>query len=125
VEFLDRARAIIPKHHGELLNVTIRNVLEDRDTFLRFADRDVFAFVMLFSQPLSPSADSRMEAMTQELIEAAIESGGRYYLPYRLHATKTQLSRAYPQAAAFFEHKRRYDTEEILQNQFYMRYGRK
>jgi FAD/FMN-containing dehydrogenase len=50
VSFLDRARAIIPKHRGDLLNVTVRNIKEDRDTFLRYADRDMFAFVMLFNQ---------------------------------------------------------------------------
>jgi FAD/FMN-containing dehydrogenase len=122
--FLERARVIIPKHHGDLLNVTIRNVLEDKDSFLRYADQDLFAFVMLFSQPSTPIADSRMEVMTQELIESALNSGGRYYLPYRLHATKAQFSRAYPQAAAFFERKRRYDPEELFQNQFYRKYGR-
>jgi FAD/FMN-containing dehydrogenase len=123
-KFLNWARTIIPKHDGDLLNVTIRNVLEDRDTFLRYADRDLFGFVMLFNQPRTPEADNRMEAMTQELIEAAIESGGRYYLPYRLHATRAQLVKAYPQAAAFFEKKRHQDPEEVFQNQFYRKYGR-
>src|SRR4029077_4007756 len=33
--FLARARAIIPKHKADLLNVTVRNVLEDKDTYLR------------------------------------------------------------------------------------------
>src|SRR5262249_50936556 len=79
VTFLESARRIIPPHHGDLLNVTIRNVLEDKDTFLRYADRDMFAFVMLFNQPRTPNADSQMEAMTQELIEAALACGGRYY----------------------------------------------
>jgi FAD/FMN-containing dehydrogenase len=122
--FLDRARAIIPAHHGDLLNVTIRNILEDQDTLLRYADRDLFAFVMLFNQPRTSDADARMEAMTHELIDAAIACGGRYYLPYRLHATKDHFVGAYPQAAAFFESKRRYDPAEIFQNQFYIKYGR-
>jgi FAD/FMN-containing dehydrogenase len=122
--FLKRARAIIPKHHGDLLNVTIRNVLLDKETMLRYANQDMFAFVMLFNQPRTAEADERMETMTQELIDAAIECGGRYYLPYRLHATKAQLFKAYPQAAAFFQRKRHYDPEEIFQNQFYAKYGR-
>jgi len=122
--FLKRARAIIPRHHGDLLNVTIRNVLLDKDTMLRYSNQDMFAFVMLFNQPRTAEADERMETMTQELIDAAIECGGRYYLPYRLHATKAQLFKAYPQAAAFFQRKRHYDPEEIFQNQFYVKYGR-
>lgn len=122
--FLDQARVIIPKHDGDLLNVTVRNILEDKDTFLRYADQDMFAFVMLFNQPRTAEADLRMEAMTQELIEAAIKCGGRYYLPYRLHASREQFFQAYPQAAQFFERKRHYDPDELFQNQFYVKYGR-
>ncbi|HTU94110.1 MAG TPA: FAD-binding oxidoreductase [Gemmataceae bacterium] len=121
--FLERARAIIPKHHGDLLNVTVRNVREDKDTFLRYADREMFAFVMLFSQLRTPDAERRMEAMTQELIDAALELEGRFYLPYRLHATAAQLHKAYPQARSFFEQKHRYDPEEVFRNQFYAKYG--
>jgi hypothetical protein len=99
-------------------------VHEDTDTFLRYADRELFALVMLFNQARTPNADSRMEAMTRELIDAALEADGRYYLPYRLHATNDQFAKAYPQAAEFFERKRHYDPEEIFQNQFYLKYGR-
>lgn len=122
--FLMRVRKIVPRHHGDLLNVTVRHVLEDRDSFLRYADREMFAFVMLFNEPRTPRGDSQMEAMTRELIDAALDSGGRYYLPYRLHATKEQFARAYPQAREFFERKRRYDPGEIFQNQLYAKYGR-
>lgn len=121
--FLERARTIIPKHHGDLLNVTIRNVREDKDTYLRYADREMFAFVMLFSQLRTPDAERRMEAMTQELIDAALELEGRFYLPYRLHATTAQLHKAYPQMGDFFARKRRYDPEELFRNQFYAKYG--
>lgn len=48
---------------------------------------------------------------------------GLNYLPYRLHATKAQFEKAYPQARAWFERKRHYDPEEIFQNQFYTKYG--
>jgi FAD/FMN-containing dehydrogenase len=66
-----------------------------------------------------------MEALTRDLIDAALACGGRYYLPYRLHATREQMRRAYPRAQAFFELKRRYDPDEIFQNQFYLKYGQK
>jgi FAD/FMN-containing dehydrogenase len=122
--FLDRAQVIIPKHKGDLLNVTVRNVIEDKESFLRYADRELFAFVMLFNQARSPEADSRMEVMTRELIDAAIACGGRYYLTYRLHATTDQLVKAYPKVVSFFERKRHYDPEELFQNQFYLKYGK-
>jgi FAD/FMN-containing dehydrogenase len=122
--FLKETRTIIPKYQLDLLNLTVRNVLEDRDTVLRYADQDMFSLVMAFNQPRTAEAESRMEAATLALNEAAIGCRGRYYLTYRLHATSDQFERAYPQAAAFFERKRFYDPDEIFQNQFYVRYGR-
>jgi FAD/FMN-containing dehydrogenase len=123
-KFLERLRVLIPRQKGDLLNVTVRNVLRDDDTMLRYADQDMFAFVMLFNQLRTAEADARMEAMTQDLIEAALAVGGRYYLPYRLHATPAQFRRAYPQADAFFAKKRQLDPDGIFQNQFYLKYGR-
>jgi FAD/FMN-containing dehydrogenase len=100
--FLELARAIIPKHNGELLNVTVRTVRQDKDSFLHYAEQNVLALVMAFSENRTTEADQRMEPMTQALIDAAIECNGRYYLPYRLHATPAEFQRAYPMAARFF-----------------------
>ena len=122
--FLERARAILPRHAVELMNVTVRNVLTDDDAFLRYADQDLFAFVLLFNQPRAPDAEPIMAACTRELIDAALDCGGRYYLPYRLHATPAQFRRAYPQATTFFAKQRQYDPDGLFQNQFSRTYGK-
>ncbi|MCI0387803.1 MAG: hypothetical protein MOB07_03390 [Acidobacteria bacterium] len=103
--------------------MTVRNVKQDIDSLLRYADQDMFAFVMLFNQARTQEDDKRMDEMTQELIDAALACGGRYYLPYRLHATKAQFEKAYPQARSWFERKRHYDPDDIFQNQFFVKYG--
>jgi FAD/FMN-containing dehydrogenase len=122
--FLAELRRIVPAYDGNLLNVTVRHVEHDSDTFLRYADRPMFAFVMLFVQSRDAPGETAMESMTQELIEAALACGGRYYLPYRLHATPELFDRAYPQARTFFERKRHYDPDEVFRNTFYDKYGR-
>lgn len=123
-EFLARLRRILPEHRSlDLLNVTIREVRTDHDAFLRYADCDMFALVMLFNQPRAPAAEPQMQTLTRALIDAALECGGRYYLPYRLHATPEQFHRAYPQAKEFFERKRAHDPEGLFDNQFYRTYG--
>ncbi len=122
--FLTAARRIIRKHNGDLLNVTVRDVETDSDTFLKYANERMVAFVMFFSQPRTASGDAQMQQMTRELIDAALDAEGRYYLPYRLHATMAQFRRAYPQADEFFALKRRYDPQELFQNQFYLKYGK-
>jgi len=73
----------------------------------------------------SSAADQHMELLTQNLINAALDLGGRYYLPYRLHATNEQFSRAYPQAINFFQAKRNFDPGLLFQNEFYRRYAPK
>ena len=66
----------------------------------------------------------RGAAHPQEMVAAALRHDGRYYLPYRLHATTEQFAEAYPQAKNFFALKRKYDPDELFQNEFYLKYGR-
>ena len=68
-------RSIIAKRRANLLNVTVRSVSEDPDTFLRYADQPMVAFVMLFVQKRTDVAEKEMETLTRELIDA-----GRQYL---------------------------------------------
>jgi FAD/FMN-containing dehydrogenase len=121
--FVESVKRIVPEHGGDLLNITVRYVEKDRDTLLRYADQEMFALVMLFNQSATAGGDARMEHMSRELIDAALQAGGRYYLPYRLHATPTQFAEAYPQAKEFFELKRKYDPGELFQNGFYLKYA--
>jgi FAD/FMN-containing dehydrogenase len=120
--FVIELRQIVPRHACDLLNVTVRLIEADDDSFLRYADQRVYSLVMLFQQPRTSAGEACMESLTQALIDAALAHGGRYYLPYRLHATREQFHRAYPQAKRFFELKRHYDPDELFQNQFYLKY---
>jgi FAD/FMN-containing dehydrogenase len=122
-EFLHRVRIIVRAHSPDLLNLTLRDVRRDDDTLLRYADRDMMALVLFFSQPRTAAADAAMQTLTRELIDASLSVSGRYYLPYRLHASRDQFERAYPRHEAFFALKRAVDPEEVFQNQFYRAYG--
>jgi FAD/FMN-containing dehydrogenase len=124
VPFLRQAKTIIRARRADLLNVTVREVQKDSDTFLRYADQPMIAFVMFFSQRRTGAADEDMEQMTRELIDAALQSGGRYYLPYRLHASDDEFRAAYPQAEDFFRLKRKYDPDNLFANEFYLKYAR-
>lgn len=124
-EFLVQARRIIPAHGADLLNVTIRDVMPDSDTFLPYAREPVFGLVMLFNQLRTPAADDTMRVMTRELVDAVVAVGGTYYLPYRLHPTPDQFDQAYPMARQFFVLKRRYDPQDLFHNAFYEMYGQR
>jgi FAD/FMN-containing dehydrogenase len=120
--FLVEMRKIISKTHADLLNVTVRHVNRDTDSFLRYADKDMYSLVMLFDQSCDSQGESKMAEAAREIIAAVLKHDGRYYLPYRLHATPEQFAAAYPQAKDFFELKRKYDPDELFQNEFYRKY---
>ncbi len=122
LQFIHALKKIIPAYQVDLLNITIRNVKKDDDTFLRYANEEVFGFVMLFNQSKEINAENEMRALTQKLIDAATSLKGTYYLPYRLHASKAQMYKAYPRATDFFLLKKKYDPNEIFRNRFYDTY---
>jgi hypothetical protein len=72
---------------------------------------------------LSTNEQAHAERVTQQLVDAAIQYGGTYYLTYQLYPTPEQLHRAYPRASYAFERKRFYDPAETFMNQFYKKYG--
>jgi len=122
-EFLDRVRPILRQRDGvDLLNVTVRKVKEDRLTTLRYARADVFGLVMLFHYQATSEADDVMGLKTRKLIDAALDCGGTYYLPYRRHATVDQFRRAYPDWASFTRVKDEQDPKGVFQNAFYSTY---
>jgi FAD/FMN-containing dehydrogenase len=122
-DFLAALRVIVPRNGGNLLNVTIRDVREDHDSLLRYADKNMVALVLLYHEPRT-TPDPKMQQLTRESIDAALDCGGCYYLPYRLDATSEQFRRAYPVAEQFFDLKRKYDPDELFQNEFYRKYAR-
>jgi FAD/FMN-containing dehydrogenase len=122
-DFLAAIRPILLRDRPDLLNITVREVQADHDTFLCYAREPVFGLVMLFHQGRDAAAEAAMQSFTREMIDAALACGGTYYLPYRPHATLAQFQRAYPMAAQFFALKQRYDPSGIFQNEFYVNYG--
>jgi FAD/FMN-containing dehydrogenase len=120
--FLQDCRRIIPASRQDLLNITLRWLEADRRSVLAFAPEPRIALVMLFSQALTPAAETDMRALTVQLIDAVLAAGGSFYLPYRLHARPDQLMRAYPRLPEFVAAKRRLDPELRFQNQMWDRW---
>ena len=108
-DFVPRMREILRRHDVDAVNVSIRHALPDPGTLLAWAPEEVFAFVLYYRQGTDPDARRVVARWTRELIDAALASGGRYYLPYQPVATRAQLARAYPGAARLFALKRRVD----------------
>ena len=99
-----------------MLNVTIRYVAADADSWLAHSPTPRLAAVMSFSQEMSARAEADMARMTRQLIDGIAAISGSYYLPYRPHATVAQFARVYPRAAEFAAAKRALDPSLTLRN---------
>ena len=54
--------------------------------------------------------------------DAALDARGSFYLPYRLHAERTQVARAYSRLDEFGARKRHYDPSLLFRNAMWDRY---
>ncbi|MDF3079149.1 MAG: FAD-binding oxidoreductase [Sphingobacteriaceae bacterium] len=118
-QFINELKTVLPNRHIDLLNITIRAVAKDNDSYLNYARGNVFGFVFLFNQKKKNESEQEMKALTRQLATLAVRMDGTYYLPYRLHISKETFQTAYPQSKAFFELKLKYDPEEVFKNKFY------
>jgi decaprenylphospho-beta-D-ribofuranose 2-oxidase len=124
VPFMDRFREILLEGDMNVLSSTVRYVKPNAIPALAYApEKDVFAIIQMSNVGLSEEAQARAASVTRQLVDAAIEHGGTYYLTYQLYPTPEQLHRAYPNARHAFERKRFYDPGELFSSQFYERYG--
>jgi FAD/FMN-containing dehydrogenase len=123
--FLPFARAMGTLLHSrgvEALNVSVRHSPADALSLMPWAKEEVFSFVLYFKQRTHAAAQQEVGQWTRELIDLALANGGRYYLPYQLHATVRQFNRAYPEAEALRALKREVDPSGKFSNQLWSRY---
>ena len=114
--FMTRMRRVLQEHEVNAVNVSIRHALPDPGTYLAWAPNEVFAFVLYYKQRTDPDSRRAVAKWTRELIDAAVASGGRYYLPYQPVATRAQFTAAYPRSAELFAVKQRVDSTDKFTN---------
>jgi len=114
--------AILQAHRVDAVNISIRHTQGDPDSFLSWAREEVFSFVLYYWQHVSVVDREEVGTWTRELIDAALSLGGTYYLPYQLHATREQFSRAYPNAPRLFALKAQFDPDKRFRNKLWDKY---
>lgn len=122
LSFARALRALLRRHRVEVLNVSIRHSPADTVAMLPWAKEDVYSFVLYFKQRTHAAALDLVGRWTRELIALTLDHEGRYYLPYQLHATTDQFSRAYPEAAHLRQVKTVVDPAGKFTNQMWARY---
>lgn len=121
-DFVNQVRPILRKPAFNVVNVSIRHALPDTGSLLAWAPNEVFSLVIYYRQKTDKKTRQTIAKITQELIEVALKAGGRYYLPYQIHATDEQFHQAYPRAKEFFALKQKWDPAYRLTNSLWDRY---
>jgi FAD/FMN-containing dehydrogenase len=122
LSFAKRMAQLLRRRNVEALNVSIRHSPRDRVSALPWASQDVFSFVLYHKQRTWTRARHEVGEWTRELIALALQHGGRYYLPYQLHATVDQFNAAYPEAAQLRRTKQQFDPAGKLSNELWRKY---
>ncbi len=123
-EFAKLMAGIFIRHRVNVLNVSVRHALADPGSYLAWAREEVFAFVIYYKQFTHAVERGKVAVWTRELIDAAISTGGSYYLPYQAHGTVPQFHKAYPNAKKLFDLKSRLDPDFRLRNVIWDTYYR-
>ena len=118
-EFIPKMRDIFLKHDANIINVSIRHAKADTDTLLSWANSEVFAFVVYYQQGTDQESKDRVRAWSVDMIDAVIEVGGTYYLPYQIFASAEQFRAAYPKSPQFFALKQKVDPNYHFRNQLW------
>lgn len=121
-DFVPRMATVLRDHHVNVVNVSIRHAAKDPGTFLAWAPEDVFAFVLFYRQGVRDADQDEVGRWTRELVGAALDVGGHYYLPYQIYPTEKQFHAAYPRARELFALKQRVDPTYKFRNALWDRY---
>lgn len=116
---------ILNRHRVQVVNVSIRHARPDPGSMLAWAKEEVFALVLYYKQGTSACQRERVAVWTRELIDAVLNHGGSYYLPYQPHARFDQFHRAYPDAKTLFVLKDRLDPGYRFRNSLWEKYYRR
>ena len=122
VPFARAMTRILNERDANAVNVSVRHSPQDNESLLAWAPTEVFSFVLYYKQRSSERASRQSAVWTRELIDAALALGGRYYLPYRLDATRAQFEQAYPEIGQFVALKARIDPLNKFQNLMWNKY---
>lgn len=119
--FLARARGLCDDWRTLLHAIEARRVRQEEDTFLRWARQDYVQLRLHLAKPGTIAGAVRCIQLRQQLIDAAISTGGTFPISCTPEATREQTLVCYPELGRFIAEKRRLDRRERLVNPWYCR----
>jgi FAD/FMN-containing dehydrogenase len=121
--FFAASRADLAATNADISYGTVRFIEEDTDTFLCWATERSVCIVCNLHVKHTPDGIERAKSDFRQIIDRALEFGGRFYLTYHRWATPGQVAASYPQIGDFFRLKGKFDPQERFQSDWYRQYA--
>ena len=121
-DFLEQAAELLRSNGTLVIYGTVRLIEKDDESFLAWA-KESYACVIF--NLLTPHTSAGMEASARSfrgLIDLAIARHGSYYLTYHRFARREQVVACYPQFSKFLDLKKKFDSAERFQSDWYRHY---
>jgi FAD/FMN-containing dehydrogenase len=121
--FIPKMKAVYDKYDVNIINVSLRHAYPDKESYLSWAEEEVFAFVIYYKQGTDAEARDKVKQWTIEMTDAILSENGKWYLPYQPHATVEQFKQAFPNSTKYFEVKNRVDSLHRFNNKLLDKYN--
>lgn len=121
--FIPKMKAIYEKYDVNIVNVSLRHAYPDKESYLSWANEEVFAFVIYYKQGTDIEALKAVKQWTIEITNAILSENGKWYLPYQPHATIEQFRQAFPNSKQYFNIKNKVDSLHRFNNKLLDKYN--
>ncbi|OXA89241.1 FAD-binding oxidoreductase [Flavobacterium hibernum] len=121
--FIPKMSAVFQNNKVNVINVSLRHALPDHESYLSWARKEVFAFVIYYKQGTNQEAKDLVKKWTLEMTDAILSENGTWYLPYQPHATVEQFQKGYPDSNKYFELKNKLDPNQRFTNKLLDKYN--
>lgn len=122
VPFIEQVRFLANLYEINIVNISIRYIPENNESVLSYAATERFSLVFYVNILNTQDGLDDAKDWTQKLIDAALNLGGSYYLPYQLFGTQTQVEKSYPRFNEFLQLKKKYDPDGRFSNCLIQKY---
>ena len=122
VNFMDDVREDFCKNDVDLIYGTIRLIEKDDESFMPWAKDNFVCIIFNLHIIHNKEILDKAAGHFRRLIDLGIKYGGSYFLTYHRWATLEQVLTCYPQFPEFLRLKRKYDSDERFQSDWYRHY---
>ncbi|OQW49287.1 MAG: hypothetical protein A4S09_12285 [Proteobacteria bacterium SG_bin7] len=124
--FIEKMKSIFQEFDVNVTNVSIRHVPKNTESVLSWSKEEGFALVIYYTQTYGFRPNKHLakaKLWTQKMLNEVINSGGTFYLPYQVYASREQFEKAYPRHKEFYSLKRKFDPQGRFTNNMWQAYG--